>query len=196
VRKLRRFVLTAALGGFFIILPVVILVRIAQWLYRLFIDSTGPLISFIEHRFDIPTLAAEWLTLAAVFAACFLLGMLVRTPVGGWLHARLDQYILTRIPGYKMIRDIIKQFGSEHKSLFREVVLVRVGDDGPEMTGFVVDQYDEDGVSVFVPTGPNPTTGLILHTRRQHLTSLNTTVEHAMKTILSCGAGTGALRHS
>lgn len=196
MKKLRQFVLTAALGGFFVILPIVILIQIAQWLYQLFIDSAGPLISLIESALNVDTLAAEWFALGAVFVACFLLGMLVRTPVGSWLHAQFDHYILARIPGYKMIRDIVKQFGADKKGLFREVALLQVGDNGQEMTGFVVDEYDDDGVSVFVPTGPNPTTGIILHTHRRFLTTLDTTVERAMKTVLSCGAGTGALRHS
>ena len=49
------------------------------------------------------------------------------------------------------------------------------------------------GVAVFVPTGPNPTSGLIFHVPRDHVHPVAVSVEEAMRSVIGCGAGSTAL---
>ena len=59
---------------------------------------------------------------------------------------------------------------------------------GALMTGFITDDQG-DILSVFVPTGPNPTSGNIYHLQKDRVTRTSATVDVGMKTIISCGAG-------
>jgi uncharacterized membrane protein len=46
---------------------------------------------------------------------------------------------------------------------------------------------------VFVPTGPNPTSGFIYHLDQQYVHPVKVSVEEAMRSVISCGAGSGTL---
>jgi len=70
--------------------------------------------------------------------------------------------ILFRIPGYKRVKEITDQLSGKQKGLFREVALINVGNTGVSATGFI----DESHSPVFIPCGPNPTTGFILHVKK------------------------------
>ena len=60
--------------------------------------------------------------------------------------------------------------------------------------GLITSRHDDGTLSVFVPTGPNPTSGFIYHVdgdlveRRPDIG-----VEQMMKTVVACGAGSAAL---
>ena len=44
-----------------------------------------------------------------------------------------------------------------------------------------------------MPTGPNPTSGLIFHLRGEYVHPVDIPVQDAMRSIISCGAGTSRL---
>ena len=56
------------------------------------------------------------------------------------------------------------------------------------MTGFITDDQGEI-ITVFVPTGPNPTSGNIYHLAKDKVLKTGAPVDNGMKTIISCGAG-------
>jgi uncharacterized membrane protein len=101
----------------------------------------------------------------------------------------MENITLYRIPGYQTIKDIVAQITGKQKGLFKKVALIKVGQTGVSATGFVVDELDENHSSVFIPCGPNPTTGFILHMHNSDIIEMNISVETAMKTVIACGSG-------
>jgi len=93
-----------------------------------------------------------------------------------------------KIPGYKIARDTVMQFFGGNKSFFSEVVLVDIFNSGTLMTGFITDDHGEF-ITVFVPTGPNPTSGNIYHVERHKVKRTTAAIDNGMKSIISCGAG-------
>lgn len=57
----------------------------------------------------------------------------------------------------------------------------------------VTDTHEDGGCTVFVPTGPNPTSGNIYHLRPENVFPVDTSVEDTMRSIISCGAGSSML---
>ena len=82
----------------------------------------------------------------------------------------------------------MQQFFGKNRSFFKEVVLVDIFNSGVLMTGFITDDHG-DILSVFVPTGPNPTSGNIYHLQKERVVKTTASVDLGMKTIISCGAG-------
>ena len=97
-----------------------------------------------------------------------------------------------RIPGYKVARETVQQFFGKNRSFFSEVVLVDIFDSGTLMTGFITDRQ-EGYTTVFVPTGPNPTSGNIYHVQPDKIISTKASVDSGMKSIISCGAGSSEI---
>ena len=80
------------------------------------------------------------------------------------------------------------QFFGKNRSFFKEVVICDLFNSGTLMTGFITDDQG-DIITVFVPTGPNPTSGNIYHLPKDKVLRTNAAVETGMKSIISCGAG-------
>jgi len=136
-----------------------------------------------------------------------IIGVLIRTRFGRFIDDEFEEKIIKKIPGYSIIKDTIKQFFGGGNSFFSEVVLIKPFNTETYMTGFVTDKClieygsaiaeDIEGdiqyYTVFVPTGPNPTSGNIYHVKSTDLIKVNISVEEAMKTIISCGSGSNKL---
>jgi uncharacterized membrane protein len=72
------------------------------------------------------------------------------------------------------------------------VVLVDLFNSGTLMTGFITDDQGEI-ITVFVPTGPNPTSGNIYHVRKEKVFKTDAAVDNGMRSIISCGAGSSEI---
>lgn len=187
--RIRNFIVNVFIGGVIVLLPIIIIFQIAQWLFTLFKESTQPLTEYMTSTFHFSQPLALMFSLIGIFTLFSIIGMIVRTQIGSGLYQFLENVTLSRIPGYKTIKDIVAQITGKQKGLFRKVALIKVGDTGVAATGFVVDEISADYSSVFIPCGPNPTTGFILHIKNEDISVMDISVETAMKTIISCGSG-------
>lgn len=187
--RLRNFIFNIFIGGLIVLLPIIIIINIGQWLFTIFQNNTKPLTNYLTSTFSVDEATAIIFSLLVVFVLFSVIGMIVRTQIGGGLFQFLERITLYKIPGYETIKDITAQITGKQKGLFRKVALVKVGNTGVSATGFIVDEIDDEHSTVFIPCGPNPTTGFILHLQNENITELTVSVESAMKTVIACGAG-------
>lgn len=187
--RFRNFILNIFLGGVIVLLPIIIIFNIAQWLFNILQENTQPLTAYLTSNYSISESVGIVFSLIVVFTLFSIIGMIVRTQIGGGLFQFLERITLCKIPGYKTIKDITAQITGKQKGFFRKVALIKVGNTGVSATGFVVDDIDSNHSTVFIPCGPNPTTGFILHMDNKNITELNISVETAMKTVIACGTG-------
>ena len=115
----------------------------------------------LPSRYDQPI--ATLLVLIVILGLCFLVGLFIRTRLGLYLYSGLESSLLSKTPGYKMIKETVNQFFGKKVSPFSSVALIQIFQNETLVTGFVTDKHAGDMVSVFVPTGPNPTSGFIYH---------------------------------
>jgi uncharacterized membrane protein len=92
-----------------------------------------------------------------------------------------------------MVKETVNQFLGKKESPFSSVALVQIFENDTKVTGFITDRHDNGTITVFVPTGPNPTSGFIYHLDAEYVHPVDVSVEDAMRSVISCGAGSGAL---
>jgi len=149
-----------------------------------------PFVNLFEPKNQFITILIYIIIVSAIAIAFFLIGLFVRTKLGNIIIKSVENKYLRRIPGYKTISDIVNQVFGGNRSFFSEVVLVDIFNTGVLMTGFITDtQEKEKIITVFVPTGPNPTSGNIYHLPKEKVFRSKSTVDIALKTIVGCGAG-------
>lgn len=187
--KLRNFFFNIFIGGVLVLLPIIIILQILQWLFTLFEESSRPLTFYLVSEFSLNQTLALVTSLLLVVILFSIIGMIVRTQIGNNLFQISERMLLFKIPGYRTVKEITEQISGKQKGLFRKVALITVGNTGVSATGFVTDEIDENHSTVFIPCGPNPTTGFILHVNNKDITVLDISVESAMKTVISCGSG-------
>jgi uncharacterized membrane protein len=122
-----------------------------------------------------------------------VVGIFVKTRVGQFIQHNLEKRILQMAPGYPTIKSIVMQFIGKKKSPFSSVALVEVFGNETLMTAFITDTHDSGRYTVFVPTGPNPTSGLIFHMPKKHVHPVKVSVEETMRSVIGCGAGSANL---
>ncbi len=188
-KRLRSFFRTTFIGGLVALLPLSMVIILFRWIINLIEKYLGPFVDMItdtDSKFY--TLGLYILSIIAIFLIFFIIGLIIKTRWGKFLNRQLEKKYLMKIPGYKMARETVSQFFGKNRSFFKEVVIVDLFNSGTLMTGFITDDMG-DIITVFVPTGPNPTSGNIYHLPKDKVSRTGAAVDVGMKTIISCGAG-------
>jgi len=132
------------------------------------------------------------------FLVLFVTGMLAanfvgRYVVGGW------ESLMDRIPVVRSVYSAAKNFAeivfSDSSESFKKVLLIEYPRKGLYSLAFqtsselgeVQARTGEDVVCCFVPTTPNPTSGIVIMIPRKDVTVLDMDVDEALKMIISLG---------
>ena len=194
LQRVRSFLFTAIIGGLVVILPVTLLI----WLLRSAVVMIAGFLNPVKSLLQLPEEWAGWLVDLGAFAIAivffFLIGVIMQTRVGRLFFKELEERLLAPLPLYTVLRDVVQQItGYGKRTPFRDVVLVDVYSNSTRMLGFVVDDLQEDYLSIFVPTGPNPTNGFIFFCHKSQLTYLDIRPEDAVRTVIGVGMGASSL---
>jgi uncharacterized membrane protein len=134
-----------------------------------------------------------------VIVIVILAGIITRNIVGRQMLSVAEMQF-SRIPMVRSIYGGAKQlvqaiFGNK-RAIFQKVVLVPFPTRGVYAVAFytsdsppeVLRKTQEDMISVFMPTTPNPTSGYLLIVRRTDAIPLDMSIEEAIKFVISGGA--------
>lgn len=191
VVKIRRYFV----AGLLVILPLVLSIFIFWTLFS-WMENT---INVFFKRFSV--IQIPGLGIMLVLLIITFIGMLATNLIGRRLFAFFEK-ILVRIPlfnkVYRAIREISYASLGRGKGLFREVVLLEYPRQGLFALAFVTDRtrgeiskkLDKPCLNVFIPTSPNPTSGMLIVVPEEKVIRLSMTVEEAFKLIVSGGAFT------
>jgi uncharacterized membrane protein len=193
-KRLRLYFVT----GLVVLLPIVVTGYVFYEVFRRIDGLLGPLLT--RHLgYRIPGLGA-----VAVLLLILVTGGLASNFVGRKLVG-LGQKILSRIPMagrvYRAVEEILTAILASRKALFQQVVLLEYPRPGLFALAFVTSREgftwpgeERPMVNVFLPTTPNPTSGVFLIVPEANVRVLPLTVEEGMKLVISGGSTTGALR--
>ena len=195
--RLKEFLKSTLIGGLLVILPLGIMMAIVTWIFTHVHDAMIPLTQLsMEPGMEpslIQVIVADTLAISLIIGACFVVGVLVQTRLGKWIYHTLETSFLKKTPGYSLIKETVFQFLGNKESPFSSVALVKIYGNDTMASAFVTDRHENGMCTVFVPTGPNPTSGNIFHLDSQYVFPVDIPVEDAMRSIISCGAGSSEL---
>ena len=175
-------------AGLVTVAPILATVWILTVLFNFFDGFAAPLLDSLL-PIHIPGLGV---IIALIFM--YLLGILVTNFLGKKIVS-IGEAILRKIPLANTIygtANLITQSvsGASNKA-FKKAVLINYPRPGLWTIAFVTgDSIDGNGVSyyhLFVPTTPNPTSGVMVIIPQDDVIDSNLTVEEALKTIISGG---------
>lgn len=184
----RRF-----LTGLIILLPTVLTGWILWQVFRSVDSVLRPLVARYPFL-DIPGLG-----LLAVLIIVFSVGVFAANLIGRRIILMLEK-ALARIPlvnrMYLTLKQMSEVFLREQRTAFRQAVVIEYPRRGLYSIGFVTSTWtfrDETGrerviVNVFLPTTPNPTSGLFLMIPEEETEPMECSIEEAVKMVISGGA--------
>lgn len=204
---MKRYFIT----GLVILLPLTVTLAIIAFIVNLL---TAPFVGIVQHILaylglldkgflflsaqEIQLVFSKIIILVVLFFFTVALGALARWFFVHYMLSLWD-YVLHRIPLvstiYKAAQEIIKNLFESKTKSFKQVVLVPFPGKDIYSVGFLTGDHiaglpksnEENIVSVFVPTTPNPTSGFMCLYSDKDIIYLETKVEDALKYIISCG---------
>lgn len=194
LQRLRNYLLT----GIVIVAPV----GITVYLVWSFVTTVDDLVTpFIPAAYKPETylpFSLPGLGLVIVMIALILIGAFAANFFGRALLTVGDE-LLDRMPVirslYATLKQVFQMVVSSESSSFKEVVLMEYPRPGSWAMGFIINEDTgevcertaPDVVSVFLPTVPLPTSGLVLFIPRKDLIFLDMTVDDGLKFAISGG---------
>jgi uncharacterized membrane protein len=192
-RAVRRYLV----AGVLVWLPILATV----WVVRFIVQLMDRTLEFLPDAYQPQVVFGFPLPgLGILFAFLVLLvtGLAVTNFVGRRLVVFWEE-LLQRIPLVRSIYTGVKGFAetvfSQKASSFSQVVMIEYPRKGMWSIGFITSEdvaeistkTGERQVCVYVPTTPNPTSGLIVMVPRREVVALDMSVDGAMKMIVTLG---------
>ncbi|MDN5304076.1 MAG: hypothetical protein PWP46_955 [Fusobacteriaceae bacterium] len=166
-----------------------------QYLVNIFLkNNIGVNIEFLKY------ILSNFLSLTLVFFIIYIIGLVVSHFIN---YERIHYFenVFLKLPLVKPIYSTFKQFNnilfSKDFKSYKKVVLVEYPRKGIYSIGFLTNNKSFfnnkhiNGVelcSIFIPTSPNPTSGMFIMTNIDEVIFLNMKIEDAFKLIISGGA--------
>ncbi|MFT5123055.1 MAG: putative membrane protein [Kiritimatiellia bacterium] len=203
--RLTKSIRTNIVVGLILVTPIVITLWVINAIFNFFNESKTFQKSLnglpINVRQSIPDFLWSVIAFLIVLAGLFCIGLLVRNFLGRQIY-RLGDKVIGKIPVvnkiYLFVRNISEAVVAQRDTMFQEVVLIQYPRDGLWAFAFVTSKVPKDLSSllddqddytyVFVPTTPNPTSGVLVAAHRSEMRTLDMTPSDAMKIIVSAGA--------
>jgi len=197
MRHLRRYFFT----GLAVILPLALTLWILKLLFQK-IDQwfLQPLLPYLKNYLSpvgLNIMGRILIIILFIFLFSFI-GFLVNFLFFRRLLSRFEKLLL-RFPFvgkiYKTIKQISMAIVGEGKNIFTKVALVEYPQEGRFCIGFLTREAEEvlnkvageKLVAVFIPTTPNPTSGLLIYFPKENVKLLDLTVEEGMRLVISAG---------
>lgn len=199
--KVRSHIRHYIIAGLLVVAPLTVAVLSLWWVYDAITHLVSPGILAVFKYLGLPSppsFISTMIGIAFIVVAIFFIGLLTTNYVGQRL-LRFGENILIQIPLFRTIysgvKQIIETIASDKKKSFREVVLIEYPRKGLYSIAFVTNDFNEGFhgfgssglISLFVPTTPNPTSGMLILVKREDCIFLNVPIDFTIRFIISGG---------
>lgn len=205
MKKILNTLFIGFFNGIVIILPIVITV----WIIRFLVLTVNNIVlepvlkllagggrAEIQHVYFVKGVILLMVIFGVAFIGRAARILVVHRFFSWWERVFIKLPIMGRI--YNAIKQISSAFLGEGKTIFKRVVLVEYPRKGIYSIGFTTGDargeirtaVEKSCVNVFVPTTPNPTSGLFLVVPGEDVRFLDMSVEDGMKLVVSGGSVT------
>ena len=192
LRRTRKYFFS----GLTVFLPFVLTIYVSVWLLNFFESILGKYLKpFFLHNYDFYFWGLGILILVLIILFC---GFLAANYFGRAAHA-LTEKVFLRIPLlgniYPAFKEIARFLFREQPSNFEQVVMVEWPRKGVYIIGFLTNmsspkisaKVGKKMYNVLIPSVPNPLTGFVILVPEDEIIFLRTTVEEAIKIVVSGG---------
>ncbi len=177
--------------GFFAMLPVLLLYLLLGQLFDMMMALTQPLMDVLPENGVLLNMSEQLRAVIMMIVLLFLVGLAALTKVGQRFGNWLEDRALTRLPLYRMLRNLAARL-SGHSALatFRPVLVTT----WPQMRAFafVVEEHASGDFTVFMPIAPTPTMGFVHVVSRDSVQLLDVKANRALSALVSWGDGAEA----
>jgi uncharacterized membrane protein len=191
MKNIYNFVKDIIVGGVLFFIPLIILIVILQKAFQIAAVLVAPIIKLLNAT-QIFGIGVEILiSIVTILFVLYLAGLLARTKKARAAVAKLEDSLLSKVPGYDMIKNTGASFvGFEENSSF-QTVLARIED--AWQYGFLIEEVEGDQCVVYIPGAPNTMSGSVYILENNRIKKTDIPLSAAMKCLRGLGKGSNGL---
>jgi uncharacterized membrane protein len=189
MNRAASFVTTTITGGFFVVLPIVLVVFLIVEAMGMLLALLEPIAQRLPGHGLIGLGIPQLLALFIIVGACFVTGLVISTRVGTRARERLEDIVLQRLPAYGILKSLTQQFAGTAQGGEFAPALARIHGPGAWSLCFIVEEHDGGAYTVFVPTSPTPTVGFVYRVERDGVRRLDASMGAAVNCAMRWGIG-------
>jgi uncharacterized membrane protein len=184
MKALVEFLKTTLIGGLLIVVPVYLTVLLLTKALKGMVALLGPIVALLPERVHH---LRQFIAIALVVLVWFMLGLIARTGVGRRVIDVFERRVLERMPGFAMLRSVVRRVSGTAEDAQFQPVLVQT-DEETLTPGFIVEELDGDRLVVLVPSVPTPAAGSLYILPRKRVHWVDAPVTEAIGVITRWGA--------
>ena len=183
MKAVREFLVNTVIGGVLILLPAYLAVLLLLKGMKSVVVLLQPIVKMLPDWLPNENLLALLLFLFL----CFVIGAVVRTPVGKRVRMRLEEVFFGNLPGYDTIRSLSRRLAGQGDESEWKPAFVEIED--ALVPAFIVEEHADGLLTVFVPSVPTPFAGAVYILERARVHALDVPFTHAVRSISRWGSG-------
>jgi uncharacterized membrane protein len=169
--KIGDFLKTTVIGGFFVLLPLVVVMVLLILAMATVIKAIKPIMDKLSIEGVVGLTLVTLAVVLVILFFCFMTGLFVKMRLGSMSRQWLERVLLKRLPGYIMFKNLTKRIAGEGGIEFAPALIDLYGSEARAL-GFVIEEQGEGRFTVFVPISPTPTLGQVFLVPSPHVQKL------------------------
>lgn len=187
MKALAEFTRTTLIGGILVLLPIYLAILLLLKALSAVMALVAPVTAQVPAGAEFRQLIA----ILIILAACFIAGIVVRTGPGGRGIEKLQRRLLEKIPGYRLLRDVISRLSGDETSTAFEPALVELEE--ALVPALIVEELPDGQFVVLVPSVPTPVSGALYVLPAARVHRIGVPLTQLMKVYSRFGEGAGEL---
>lgn len=188
MQRITHFLKTSALGGLFVLLPLLLF-------YLLLSEALGAVVALATPIADV--FPAGWfdkveapvvVALILLLAASFTFGVMLRSTLISRIGRRIEDLVLAELPMYSAIKRLTKGLGGGGDAgSFRPALLISAGNQREIV--YAIETHDDGMTTILVPWAPTPFAGSIKIVESTHIELLDVELSEVTRVLSHWGVG-------
>lgn len=185
MKPLIDFIKVTLIGGILIVLPIYVSIL-------LLIKAFNGLLSVVKPVAETVPAGVEFkqaLAILILAAICFLAGLIVRTRTGLRAKDAFEDAVLSKLPGYTLIRGLTGRVTGQIDEPTFAPALVEIED--ALVPALIIEELPDGSFTVLVPSVPTPMAGALYILPKERVHPVDVSFTTALKVFTKWGAGAG-----
>ncbi|WP_426486619.1 DUF502 domain-containing protein [Flavobacterium sp. 2] len=191
MKSILKIIKATFLGGIIFLVPLVVLLIFLEKGYGIVQKTTLPLVNNLPRINVLGIALQELIGILLIIIICLLAGLLAKTSNAKKLVQKLEDSILSFVPGYSFMKSMNENIlGIESKD---DLKVILVPTDAGLQFAFLIEQISEEKFTVFIPDAPNPWSGSVVFVDKKDIQDIDITQKQALACIRKLGYGSKEL---
>jgi uncharacterized membrane protein len=179
------------ISGILFFIPLIILIVILQKAFQIAAVLVIPIIKLLDITKIFGIGGEIIISIALILLTIYLGGLISKTSRAKKNVKKIEDALLSKIPGYEMIKNMSESFVGFDGNTTISTLLARIED--AWQFAFLIEEIDGEHYAVYVPGAPNPMSGSVYILEKDRIKKTNIPLKAVMKCLRGLGAGSNNL---